>query len=159
MIMLRAALILLFCTGMAWSHGTEHESATPVLREQQEWGIAGDTDAVTRTVAMRMLDTMHFVPDEIEVRLGETVRFVVRNEGLMMHEFVIGTQADNKAHAALMLRYPNMEHEAAHMAHVAPGREGEVVWHFNRPGEFELACLIAGHYQAGMIGIIRVVGQ
>jgi uncharacterized cupredoxin-like copper-binding protein len=159
MIMLRAALILLFCTSMAWSHGTEHEPATPVLREQLEWGIAGDSAAVSRTVGVRMLDTMRFLPDEIEVRLGETVRFVVSNEGRMMHEFVIGTQAENKAHAELMLKYPNMEHEAAYMAHVAPGRDGEVVWHFNRPGEFEFACLIAGHYQAGMIGIIRVVGK
>lgn len=159
MIMLRAALILLFCAGMAWSHGTEHDPAASVLREQQEWGIAGDASAVTRTVAVRMLDTMRFVPDEVEVRLGETVRFVLSNEGLMMHEFVIGTQPENKAHAALMLKYPNMEHEAAHMAHVAPGRQGQVVWHFNRPGEFEFACLIAGHYQAGMIGVIRVVGQ
>lgn len=93
---------------------------------------------------------MRFVPDEVEVRLGETVRFVVSNDGRMMHEFVIGTQSENKAHAELMLKYPNMEHEAAHMAHVAPGGEGEVVWHFNRPGEFEFACLIVGHYQAGM---------
>jgi uncharacterized cupredoxin-like copper-binding protein len=159
MIALRVALILLFCVGIAWSHGTEHDPAVPVLREQQEWGIAGDASAVTRTVAVRMLDTMRFVPDEIEVRLGETLRFVVSNEGLMMHEFVIGTQADNKAHAELMLRYPNMEHEAAYMAHVAPGGKGEVVWQFNRTGEFEFACLIAGHYQAGMIGVIRVVGQ
>jgi plastocyanin len=27
---------------------------------------------------------------------------------------------------------------------------------FNRPGEFDFACLIAGHYQAGMVGKITV---
>jgi uncharacterized cupredoxin-like copper-binding protein len=42
------------------------------------------------------------------------------------------------------------------MAHVDPGQAGQIVWHFNRPGEFQFACLIAGHYQAGMEGTVRV---
>lgn len=43
------------------------------------------------------------------------------------------------------------------MAHVAPGRTGEIVWHFNRAGEFDFACLIPGHHEAGMVGRIKVV--
>ena len=43
------------------------------------------------------------------------------------------------------------------MAHVPPGKTGEIVWTFNRAGEFEFACLIAGHYQGGMVGTIKVV--
>jgi uncharacterized cupredoxin-like copper-binding protein len=39
---------------------------------------------------------------------------------------------------------------------VAPGKTGEIVWTFNRAGQFDFACLIAGHYQAGMIGKITV---
>jgi uncharacterized cupredoxin-like copper-binding protein len=42
------------------------------------------------------------------------------------------------------------------MAHVPPGQMREIVWTFNRPGTFEFACLIAGHYQAGMKGLITV---
>jgi uncharacterized cupredoxin-like copper-binding protein len=74
----------------------------------------------------------------------------------VMHEFVIGTKAENAKHAELMVKFPNMEHDEPWMAHVPPGKTGEIVWHFNRAGEFEFACLIAGHYQAGMVGTIKV---
>ena len=61
-------------------------------------------------------------------------------------------------HAEAMLRFPGMEHDEPYMAHVAPGQSGEMIWTFNRAGEFDFACLIAGHYQAGMVGTIRVSG-
>ena len=102
---------------------------------------------------------MRFKPALIEVRQGETIRFVVRNRGKLLHEFVIGTKPELDAHAALMLKFPNMEHDEPYMAHVAPGKSGEILWNFNRAGEFEFACLIAGHYQAGMIGKIRVLAR
>jgi uncharacterized cupredoxin-like copper-binding protein len=126
-------------------------------RVQKPWGIAGDAKAVRRTIEVGMSDTMRFTPARIEVRLGETVRFRVRNQGRVMHEFVIGTPAENARHAELMARMPDMEHDEPYMAHVQPGRVGHIVWTFNRAGEFEFACLIAGHYQAGMVGTISVV--
>jgi uncharacterized cupredoxin-like copper-binding protein len=55
-----------------------------------------------------------------------------------------------------MARFPDMQHDEPWMAHVPPGRTGEIVWTFNRVGEFAFACLIAGHYQAGMVGRITV---
>jgi uncharacterized cupredoxin-like copper-binding protein len=61
-----------------------------------------------------------------------------------------------RSHAALMLKFPSMEHDEPYMAHVPSGKSGEIVWTFNRPGSFEFACLIAGHYQAGMVGKIVV---
>jgi uncharacterized cupredoxin-like copper-binding protein len=103
-----------------------------------------------------MTDDMRFAPDRIEVREGETVRFVHRNDGKVMHEFVIGTRDELDEHAALMKKFPGMEHDEPYMAHVAPGRRGEVVWRFNRAGEFRFACLIPGHYEAGMMGWIKV---
>jgi len=42
------------------------------------------------------------------------------------------------------------------MAHVDPGQTGKIVWHFNRPGNFEFACLVPGHFEASMVGRIRV---
>jgi uncharacterized cupredoxin-like copper-binding protein len=132
-------------------------SAPPARKEQKAWGIAGDAKAARRTVNVRMLDTMRFVPDRLEVRTGDTLRFVVHNTGQAMHEFVIGTRQENEAHAALMLRFPTMEHDEPYMAHVAPGETGEIIWTFNRRGEFEFACLVAGHYSAGMVGTINVV--
>ncbi len=124
--------------------------------EQKEWGIAGDRAAVRRTIEIRMLDTMRFVPDLIRAREGETVRLRVVNRGRVMHELVLGTRAELDAHAALMQRFPGMEHDEAHMAHVAAGRSGALIWHFNRAGDFEFACLIPGHYEAGMRGTVRV---
>jgi uncharacterized cupredoxin-like copper-binding protein len=69
---------------------------------------------------------------------------------------VIGTPEELKAHAELMKKHPNMEHDEPYMAHVDPGQRGEIVWTFNRPGTFEFACLIPGHFEAGMKGTITV---
>ena len=99
---------------------------------------------------------MRFSPDRLAIRQGDTARFVLRNSGKTMHEFVIGTKAENDKHAELMVKFPNMEHDEPYMAHVPPGKTGEIVWTFNRAGEFEFACLIAGHYQAGMVGRLVV---
>lgn len=130
-----------------------------VVKEQKAWGIAGEAGAARRVVEVSMRDDMRFSPSQINVRRGETLRIRIRNEGKVMHEFVIGTAADNAAHAELMIQHPGMEHDEPYMAHVPPGKTGEIIWHFNRAGEFEFACLIAGHYQAGMTGKIRVAGS
>ena len=133
----------------------EHRAAA-AEKEQQPWGIAGETREVRRTIEIAMGDDMRFSPSEIEVRQGETLRFVLRNRGKLLHEMVIGTAAALREHAALMQKFPGMEHDEPHMAHVASGRKGELVWKFNRAGEFDFACLIPGHYQAGMVGKIKV---
>lgn len=143
----------------AWAHGdaAHGKSANPRKPEQKAWGIAGEPKAVNRTVTISMSDGMRFTPDRLEVKLGETVRLRIRNTGKLMHELVIGTAAELKEHAALMVKFPNMEHDEPYMAHVPPGKTGSIVWHFNRVGEFEFACLIAGHFQAGMVGRIKVI--
>ena len=101
-----------------------------------------------------MSDTMRFTPDAITVRRGETVRFVFRNEGKLPHEFVLGTKKELEEHAALMMKFPSMERDEPCMAHLPPGKTSQIVWTFNRAGEFDFACLVAGHYQAGMVGKI-----
>ena len=58
-----------------------------------------------------------------------------------------------------MLKFPDMEHDEPYMAHIPPGKIGAIVWTFNRAGEFDFACLIAGHYQAGMVGKIKVAAK
>lgn len=144
--------------GRALAHGEPHagHAKGPVKKEQTDWGIAGEARAVKRTLDVAMGDDMRFTPAHIAVALGETLRFRVRNSGKVMHEFVIGTPAENAKHAELMVKFPDMEHDEPWMAHVAPGKTGEIVWTFNRPGRFEFACLIAGHYAAGMKGSIAV---
>ncbi len=153
---LAAALLVLPLLGNAHNapaHGGKDE---PVRKEQKAWGIAGDAKAVVRTIEVSMGDSMRFTPALIEVREGETLRLVHRNRGKQLHEFVLGTREELEAHAALMLKFPGMEHDEPYMAHVAAGRRSEMVWTFNRAGEFEFACLIPGHYQAGMVGKIKV---
>ena len=144
--------------GAATAHEDTHKNAAPssAAKEQQPWGIAGDPKAVRRIIRIAMSDDMRFTPDRVEVKRGETVRFVVTNAGVQLHEFVLGTKKELDEHAALMIKFPNMEHDAPYMAHVKPGRKGDVVWRFNRAGEFRFACLVAGHYQAGMRGTINV---
>lgn len=141
----------------AWSHGDSHgkQAAAAVVKEQKAWGIAGEARGA-RTVELRMGDDMRFTPDRIEVREGETIRFVVRNAGKVLHEMVIGTPQELQQHAALMKKFPGMEHEEPYMAHVRSGGRGEIAWNFNRPGTFQFACLIPGHFEAGMIGTIVV---
>ena len=115
--------------------------------------------AAKRTIEIRMTDNMRFTPDTIEIRQGETIRFRHMNKGTVMHEFVLGTRAELDEHAALMKKFPNMEHDEPYMAHVPPGTQREIVWTFNRPGEFDFACLLPGHYEAGMVGKIKVVAK
>jgi uncharacterized cupredoxin-like copper-binding protein len=141
----------------AAAHGDKARAKqVPPQQEQQDWGIAGDAKDARRSIDCRMLDTMRFHPERIEVKLDETIRFTAINTGRVLHEFVIGTHEENAAHYAVMKRFPKMEHDQPWMAHVPPGRRGQIVWKFNRPGEFEFACLIAGHYEAGMVGKIVV---
>ena len=151
------AALLASASTLAFAHGDEHaKKAGPVKKEQKEWGIAGDAKAVNRTITFAMTDNMRFTPDKIQVKQGETIRFVIKNHGKVMHELVIGNKKDLDEHAAMMLKFPGMEHEEPYMAHVAPGKTGEIIWTFNQAGSFDFACLIAGHYQAGMIGKVTV---
>ena len=154
--LLFSALLAVSTATLAHGETAHAKVADPLKLEQTDWGIGGQASAVRRTVTIRMTDNMRFAPDFIQVKQGETIRFVVVNSGKMMHEFVLGTRQELDAHAELMKRFPNMEHDEPYMAHVEPGKRAEIVWHFNRPGEFDFACLLPGHYQAGMVGKIKV---
>lgn len=138
------------------AHGNKKHDAGPAVFEQTAWGIAGKPADARRTITVDMTDTMRFTPGKITVQEGETVRFVVRNRGRMLHEMVIGTPEELAKHAAMMAKFPDMEHDEPYMVHVDPGKRGEIVWTFNRVGQFEFACLIAGHYEAGMRGTLTV---
>lgn len=155
------AMIFSSTTTLTLAHGDAGRAKPtgPVKKEQTDWGIAADAKAVKRTITLSMSDTMRFTPDKIEVKQGETVKISIKNTGAVVHELVIGTKKVLEEHAALMVKFPKMEHEEPYMAHVAPGKTGEIIWTFNKPGNFDFACLIAGHYQAGMVGKITVVAS
>lgn len=148
---------LLAGANTVFAHGNgNHAPAGPVVKEQRAWGIAGDASSAVRTITLNMGDDMRFSPNHFSVKQGETVRLRVVNQGQIMHEVVLGTQATLDEHAQMMLKFPGMEHAEPYMAHVAPGATEDLVWNFNRTGTFDFACLIAGHYQAGMTGTFTV---
>jgi uncharacterized cupredoxin-like copper-binding protein len=103
-----------------------------------------------------MSDAMRFFPENLSVKRGDTVRFKLRNSGQSAHEMVIGTMDELKKHAARIKQKPQREHHDTHAVHVNPGESASFVWQFTKPGEFHYACLMPGHFDAGMIGTIVV---
>jgi uncharacterized cupredoxin-like copper-binding protein len=103
-----ALLAFLACVHPAWASkgepGHTHGSADAI-------GVAGKASEVKRTVKVDMNDAMRFVPASVEVKQGETVRFLITNSGKLKHEFVLGTEKDLKEHYELMKKFPEMEHD------------------------------------------------
>ena len=156
------AIAALGFAGPAFPHGdkpTASKSIDYSKAEAQPFGIAADPRKANRTITIDMNDTMRFTPSELKIRQGDTVRFVVRNKGKVLHEMVLGTMVDLKAHAQLMLKNPGMEHDEPHMAHVAVGKTEEMGWKFTQAGEFYYGCLVPGHFEAGMMGKIVVAAR
>ncbi|ACY32307.1 cupredoxin domain-containing protein [Comamonas thiooxydans] len=151
-----AACTLAASASASFAHGNSTHASGPVIKEQKPWGIAAEAREARRTITIQMTDDMRFSPSHFSVKKGETLRLRVVNKGLLMHEMVLGTRASLDEHAQMMLKYPGMEHAEPYMAHVATGQTEDMVWSFNRAGEFDFACLIAGHYQAGMTGRFTV---
>lgn len=133
----------------------EHVTATAI----GSVGEPGQAAQATRTIRIGMTDAMRFTPAAIETRQGETVRFAVKNSGRVKHELVLGTEQKLKEHAELMWKNPEMEHADPGMVTVAPGMTGELVWRFTHSGRVHFACLQPGHYDAGMMGRVRVAGS
>jgi uncharacterized cupredoxin-like copper-binding protein len=143
----------------ASAHGDKPQSKKPATAqtlEEKSFGREGDPKKVSRTVKVEMADTMRYTPSEITIKLGETVRIEAKNAGKTMHEIVLGTMNELKAHSDLMKKNPGMEHGDPYMAHVAPGKTEHIIWQFTKPGEFYYGCLIPGHFEAGMIGKVIV---
>ena len=157
--LLIAGLGSLFMTGTAVAHGEEtHGDARvdPPEMVETHFGKTGDPEVVNKTIKLAMSDELSFTPNQITVKVGDTVRFVVKNDGEVLHEMVMGSAAELVKHSKLMEEFPEMEHEEPYMAHVKPGKTGEIVWTFSKAGLFEFGCLIPGHFDGGMRGIIVV---
>lgn len=132
--------------GMEGMSHSEHEGAV---------GRPGDPAKVSRTIEITMDDTMRFTPNQINVTAGETVRFFLKNAGKMPHEMVIGSMDELKEHAEMMRKMPDMKHAEANMARLGAGQRGGIVWLFDKPGKVDFACLVPGHMEAGMVGMVK----
>ncbi|TMS58806.1 copper-binding protein [Imbroritus primus] len=135
--------------GAHGSHGSTSAYASAI-------GQPGDPAKVTRTVEITMDDTMRFTPASVEAKAGETIRFFLKNEGKVPHEMVIGTLSELQEHAEMMRKMPDMKHDDPNSATLAPGKRGGIVWQFTQAGTVDFACLIPGHFEAGMVGKVTV---
>lgn len=144
--------------GAALAHDPSHmkDERKAISAEKHAFGREGDPKKVSYTVKIEMSDTMRFSPSLLHVKRGDIVRFDVTNSGKTMHEMVLGTMEELRKHAELMRTQGGMEHGESHMAHIEPGRKQSLVWQFTNAGEFYYACLIPGHFEAGMIGKVVV---
>ena len=128
--------------------------------ENTAYGRPGDPGKPSRVITITMRETddgkMLFAPDEISVRRGEQIRFKVVNAGDVDHEMTVATFAENQKHKVQMQKNPDMEHDDPNAVRVKPTASGEILWAFTKAGEFEFACLIPGHYESGMKGVIVV---
>jgi uncharacterized cupredoxin-like copper-binding protein len=137
-------------------------------------GKPANASAANRTVTVEMHDN-YYTPEKISVKAGETVRFVVKNKGQLVHEFNIGTHKMHVAHRPEMMMMVehgvleadriNMKaakqmqatmghgmHDEPNSVLLEPGKTGEVVWTFPKRADIEFACNVPGHYEAGMQG-------
>jgi uncharacterized cupredoxin-like copper-binding protein len=131
------------------SHGGGHSEETAI-------GKAGVASKASRTVTVEMADNMRYTPSEIQVKKGETIRFVVKNVGKVRHELSLGTEKELKEHLEQMKKFPDMEHDEPNKITLDAGKQGEIVWQFTKAGTVNFACLMPGHFEAGMKGQVKV---
>lgn len=144
---LLGSAVMISATGVSYADADHDKSFSA--------GEPGDPGKAARTIRISMRDgdgNMSFVPSRITVRKGEQIRFVIRNDGALRHEFVLASVSDNDHHAKLMREDPHMMHEDPNAVMAKPGKTTELLWHFNKAGTYEFACLIPGHREAGMHG-------
>ena len=161
--MLAIALVFGLCASGVFANDDGHGGKTADMSRRHEakghgaeLGKPGDPKMVSRTIEVGMGDDMRFTPANIQVKRGETIRFVVKNNGRLKHEMVLGSMNELKKHAALMRKSPEMEHDDPNAVSVEPGKTGELVWLFTKAGRFDFACLVPGHFEAGMVGKVIV---
>ncbi len=157
-IMFGAVSVLILSTAVTFAAGgTPGHSHGP--SDETAYGKPGDPKKPARpvTITMRELDgKMIFIPNIIEVKRGEQVRFMMRNSGMLDHELVLATLEENLKHAIEMQKNPDMEHDDPNAKRLAPNKSGEIIWQFTKAGEFDFSCLIPGHREAGMTGKVVV---
>jgi uncharacterized cupredoxin-like copper-binding protein len=155
-LMLTASLIgIAMTSGPLWAHSDARSG------DSWSFGRPGLAKDVSRTVQIEA-DEYTFVPAQLSVKAGETVRFVVTNRGKLKHELTIGDAAEQKAHQESMSRMSDMKHDEgnhempANSVHVLPGKTQELIWTFSKSGALTIACNYPGHSELGMTGELEV---
>ncbi len=171
--MLHKPLLLAGCL-LALSFGAAADPA-----QTYAFGEAAPASKATRTVEITLQD-ISFSPKALDVKAGETVRFVLVNKGQLLHEFNLGDAAMHAGHQKEMLQMQasgmltatgmgkmdhsamgqgamgGMKHDDPNSVLVDPGKTAELTWTFTKATGLEFACNLPGHYQAGMVGKLTV---
>lgn len=135
--------------------GGRYQLAHEIYDEQNRFGHPGKAGAVTRTIKIEARDGV-FAPDALTVKLGETIRFEIRNTGQLDHEFMIGDKREQTEHDQEMTAMPGMVMQDPNGVSVPPGQTATLIWTFSKKGNFEYGCHVPGHYVAGMFGRLNV---
>ena len=150
-----ALLFAVFATPVfaSGSHEGGHDAAMAV-------GEPGKKAQATQTIRVSMKETddgkMIFTPNTFKVRKGQTIVFSIKNAGELDHEFVLDQEDKIMEHKAVMEKFPEMEHDDPNAIRLSAGKSGEIIWKFTNDGTFKIACLVPGHYDAGMHGDVTV---
>ena len=141
-------------------------------------GEKGESSEVDRVIEIKMYDN-YFEPNQINIKKGETIKFLVQNFGSLVHEFNIATKKMHLNHQTEMMAmmeneillgnkidYEKMKEMAKtdhSMAHshfnsvlLEPNKSGEIIWKFNTDINLEAACNVPGHYESDMIAKINI---
>ena len=141
-------------------------------------GEKGKLSEVNRTIEIKMYDN-YFEPNEIIIKKGETIKFIVSNYGELVHEFNIATKEMHIQHQPEMIKMlenqnlladkidkkkmkemakkdHSMAHSHSNSVLLEPKEIGEIIWKFSTNANLEAACNVPGHYEAGMIADIKI---
>ena len=141
-------------------------------------GEPGHLNEVDRTIEIKMFDN-YYEPNQIDIKKGETVKFVVKNMGELVHEFNIATKEMHIKHQPEMLKMVGMEillgdridmkkmkevaktdksmaHSHSNSVLLEPNKSEDLIWKFSKNAKLEVACNVPGHYQAGMIAKVNI---
>ena len=141
-------------------------------------GEKGKLSEVNRTIEIKMYDN-YFEPNEIIIKKGETIKFIVSNYGELVHEFNIATKEMHIKHQPEMMKMVenqilladkidkkkmkemakkdhSMAHSHSNSVLLEPNEIGEIIWKFSTNTNLEVACNVPGHYEVGMVADIKI---
>lgn len=91
--------------------------------------------------------------ESIRVDAGSTVRFVIRNEDPIDHEFILGNQDVQDRHeGGTEGHHGTVPGEVS----IPPHSEATMTYSFGQPATLIFACHLPGHFAYGMSGIVTV---
>lgn len=138
--------------------GVADETMDTVVQERANsfwFGHRGRMSEVMRTLTV-VAQHSRFMPGTMDVKRGETIRFVIVNRDPIAHEFVLGDAAAQAAHEQEMAAMPGMPMDDPNGIAVAAGKTASLVWTFTRAGKLQYACHLPGHYRLGMFGWLTI---